>query len=51
MRETLAAIYLDYVNNYLTSAKFAEHNGLTESEALHLIFVARSCHDHPHPEA
>lgn len=29
--------YLDYVNNFLTVEKFAEHYGISEKEALNLI--------------
>lgn len=50
-RESLSALYLDWVNNYLTIEKFAEHHGLTENEALLLISVAQSCFENPHPEA
>lgn len=51
MRDYLNSVYLDYFNNYLTVDKFAEHNGLTYSEALELLKVAKSCHENPHPEA
>ena len=50
-RERLAAIYLYWVNNYLTIAKYAEHYGLTEQEAADYLAVCRSCHENPHPEA
>lgn len=50
-REKLAAIYLDWVNNHLTLACFAEHHGLYESEAYALIALARQCFEQPHPEA
>ncbi len=29
--------YLDYVNNYLTVSKIAEHNGMNEKDALKVI--------------
>ena len=51
MRDQLAAIYLDYINNYLTVATFAEHNGLTVDDANLLLTLARNCHEQPHPEA
>ncbi len=41
-RDTLTAIYRDYVNDYLTVETFAEHNGLTDDEAKALIDLARS---------
>lgn len=50
-RETLAAIYLDWRNNFLTIAGFAEHYGLWDEEAEMLIDLARRCHENPHPEA
>ena len=50
-REQLQAMYLDYVNNYLTVEKWAEHNGLYVSEARTLLDVCRQCHENQHPEA
>jgi hypothetical protein len=50
-RETLAAFYLDWVNNYLTLDTFAEAYGLTASEAAFVLHAAQSCHENPHPEA
>lgn len=37
--------YLDYVNNYLTIEKFAEHNGLELGEAMAIIFIGKACHE------
>ena len=51
MRETLINVYLDWRNNYLTVAKYAEHNGLLESEAQKLIDLSREVFNHLHPEA
>lgn len=50
-RETLTALYLEWVNDYLTLEHFAEHHGLTPSEAFVLIAVAQSCFENPHPES
>jgi hypothetical protein len=50
-REKLKAEYLDYLNNYLSIDKFAEHRGLTYDEAEWLINVGRSCFTNKHPEA
>jgi hypothetical protein len=50
-RATLAALYLDWVNNYATLDIFAEHHGLTPDEAAYLLQAAESCHTNPHPEA
>ena len=49
-REKLKAEYLDYLNNYLSIDKFAEHRGLTYDEAECLINVGRSCFTNKHPE-
>lgn len=51
MRDTLINAWLDFTNNYLTIAKYAEHNGLTEYEAEQLLKIAAIVADHPHPEA
>ena len=50
-REQLSKDYLDWVNNYLTIEKFAEHRGLRVSEAVILIKLAQSCFELNHPEA
>ena len=50
-REKLAAMYLEWFNNYLTIDKFAEHHGLHVDEAIDLLDVARRCHENLHPEA
>lgn len=50
-RESLAAVYLEFTNNYLSIEKFAEHYGLTDDEGLVLFNLARSCHTNPHPDA
>jgi len=50
-REQLVSDYLDWVNNYLTIDKFAEHRGLTKGEANLLLFLGQFCFEHKHPEA
>lgn len=50
-RDSLVALYLDWVNNYLTIQKFAEHHGLHVSEATDLLKVAQNCFETDHPEA
>ena len=37
----LIAIYLDYLNNYLTAAYYAQCNGLTTEQGERLINLAR----------
>ena len=49
-RETLSALYLDWVNNYLTIEKFAEHHGLFVGEAQALLKVAQDCFENNHPD-
>jgi hypothetical protein len=41
-REFLISEYLDFKNNYLTPALFAEHRGMTEAEGQVLIDLGRS---------
>jgi len=43
--EQLQAMFLDYFNDYLTVAKFAEHNNLTVDEAEQLIRLGRAVHE------
>ena len=50
-RDQLISMYYDWVNNYLTQAKFAEHNGLTEKQAEALLSLAQSIEESEHPEA
>lgn len=49
-RELLKEVYLDYFNNYITTACYAEKNGLTFKQADELINLARSVSNAPHPE-
>ena len=37
--------YLDYFNNYLTIAKYAEHRGLTLEQAQDLILLGKNAHE------
>lgn len=39
--DNLIAMYLDYVNDYLTVSRYADNNGLTYEEAKALIDLAR----------
>jgi hypothetical protein len=50
-RETLTALYLEWVNDYASLETFAEHKGLTQHEALILLEVSKSCFENLHPEA
>lgn len=51
MREILTVTYLDYLNNYLTVARYAEDNGLTQAQADTLLRLARNVVESTHPEA
>lgn len=50
-RKALNNLYLEFVNNYVTIEKFAEHNGLTTDQGQRLIDLAREIHNTPHPES
>ncbi len=45
MRSQLKEFYLDYVNNYLSVAKIAEHNEITYKYAENLINIGRVLHN------
>ena len=49
-RETLKNLYLIWVNDYVSINTFAEHRGLTDTEAMILLRLAKSCFENPHPE-
>lgn len=51
IRETLIAQYLEFLNDYLTVAKFAEHKGLTEEQGRQLIELGKSIYYNEHPES
>ena len=50
-RAWLHEFYLDYVNNYISVAKFAEHRGLHEQEAYALLRLAETVYNNQHPDA
>ena len=50
MRDELVKTYLDYINNYLTVEKYAEHNGLHVDQAEKLLALSRQVFHSPHPE-
>ncbi len=50
LRDVLIDAYLDYTNNYLSIALYAEHNGLLLAEALKVIDLGKQCHSHLHPD-
>lgn len=45
MRDNLQSIYLEWVNEYLTVAKFAEHLEIDIMLALKIIEAGRLIHD------
>jgi len=51
IREEFLNEYLDWLNNYLSIDKFAEHRGLTVEEAETYLKLCKSCFDNKHPEA
>jgi hypothetical protein len=50
-RQALTALYLEYINDFLTVEKFAEHHGITVEQAKVLIPLARSVVTTEHPES
>lgn len=51
VRTIAHAIALEYQNHYVTIAKFAEHNGIYEQDALELIQICNRIISKPHPDA
>ena len=44
-QEHLRTSFLDYFCNYLTVAKFAEHNNITDTDAQVIIDMGRKYHE------
>lgn len=47
----LIEIYYDWVNNYLTIEKYADHNGLHIHQAHALIELAKMVANSSHPDS
>ncbi len=45
IKAQLQTAFLDYLNNYLTVERYAEHNGLTVEQAQQLIDLGKSVHE------
>ena len=45
LRDYLADLYLDWVNNFLTIEVFAEYYGLDEEDAKTLLQIAKKSHE------
>ena len=45
LRDTLADLYLDWVNNFLTIGRFSEYYGLDEEDSRELLKLAKKCHE------
>ena len=43
--DALQAIYLDWVNNFISLSRFAEHYGLSDGAAYQLIESAKRVHE------
>ena len=41
-REKIEGLYLDWFNDFLTVARFAEYHGMAESKALRVINTGRA---------
>ena len=50
-RDWLIDTYIDWVNNYISIAVYAEHHGLTPDQAKALLDLARDVVNSEHPEA
>jgi len=51
VRQQMINDLLDRQNDYLTDARFAEHNGLLEEEAREYLNLCKRVMNHDHPEA
>ena len=45
LERVLREYYLDWVNNFLTVARFAEYHGLTTKQAQQVIEMGRDLHE------
>jgi hypothetical protein len=45
LRDYLADLYLDWVNNFLSIERFAEYYGLDEDDAKALLEIAKKSHE------
>lgn len=45
LKQTLGSYYLDYLNNYLTVERFAEDNGISETDAKTIIRLGKKYHN------
>ena len=45
LRDALADLYLDWVNNFLTIERFSEYYGLDEEDSKELLKLAKKCHE------
>lgn len=50
-RNYLIEQYLDFLNNYLTPAVFAEHRGMTEAQGQALIDLGKALFNSKHIDA
>lgn len=45
IKDHLQKVFLDWFNNFLTIARFAEHYGVDEETASHMIEAGRAIHE------
>ena len=45
LRDYLADLYLDWVNNFLSIERFAEYYGLDDDDARALLEIAKKSHE------
>ena len=49
-RTYLQECYLDFLNNYLTVERWAEHNGMTVPDAVTFLVLAKNTLESNHPD-
>jgi hypothetical protein len=50
-RDDFIKAYIDFVNDYLTIEKYADHHGLHAHEARAFIELARQVYNAEHPDS
>lgn len=50
-QKTLSALYLDYVNNFITTERFASFHGIPQRAVKPLIKAGKICHETSLPES
>ena len=51
VRKFAGIVTADFIDNYLTVSKFAEHQGISEENARQLLGVLKAINNSIHPDA